>query len=88
MNGAQIILTPEERAQRQKAAYQNISQHLNAIAEYFKEPKLTLIVRAPNLADGDLVLTNDSLDDVLASITKMKDREQEKLVALPAEGAA
>ncbi|MCW3837845.1 hypothetical protein ACFQ1E_17510 [Sphingomonas canadensis] len=48
-----------------------ISSHLDAIAAYFKAPRLTLVIRNPDTAPngaGDLVMTNDDLDLVIEAI--------------------
>jgi hypothetical protein len=52
-----------------------VSRHLERIAGYFTSPKITLIVRAPQLEDGDLILTDDNLDEAIAAILKLKGQE-------------
>jgi len=41
------------------ALYDQLMPHIEAIERLFKEPRVTLLVRAPNLPDGDLLLTQD-----------------------------
>lgn len=53
---------------------ETINHHLNEIAGLFKAPKITLVVRAPNLPDGDLVMTADDLDQAVAAIQRLKER--------------
>jgi hypothetical protein len=46
---------------------------LDTIAQRFKRPevlKLTLVIRNPEVADGDVVLTNDDYDSAIAAIQK------------------
>lgn len=47
--------------------------HLAIIEKLFKPHcKLTLLMRNPEVADGDMLLTRDDLDAVIASIEKLK----------------
>lgn len=41
------------------ALYDQLMPHIEAIERLFKQPCVTLLVRAPNLPDGDLLLTQD-----------------------------
>ncbi len=50
-----------------------LSEHMAKIAEYFKHPRITLVVRSPELPDGDVVLTDDDLDAAIAAITRLKE---------------
>jgi hypothetical protein len=59
-------MTPDQRDK----LYDTITPHLAAIAGLFKNPKVTLVVRAPDLSDGDVVLTDDDLKSVIASLEK------------------
>lgn len=52
-----------------------LSHELAEMAVYFKNPKMTLVVRAPQLADGDLILTDDSLADALIAIERLRSRQ-------------
>ncbi len=48
---------------------EDLSEDLNRIARRFKKnPKLTLVVRNPDLADGDVVLSNDDPELAIAAI--------------------
>lgn len=52
-----------------------ITDRLNEIAALFKgEPKITIIVRAPTLDDGDLVMTNDDLGAAQVALKRLADR--------------
>lgn len=55
--------------------HDNVSFHLNRIAENFKGiPKITLIVRNPAVeGDADIVITNDTLDEAGAAIQRRKE---------------
>jgi hypothetical protein len=56
------------------AIIQRLHLHLDAdlkrIAKRFKNPKITLVVRNPDVADGDLVLTDDDPALAIAAIRK------------------
>ena len=54
--------------------HDEISDHLDAIKALFKNPKLTIVVRNPDLRDGDVIVTNDDLDLVIQAIEKNKAR--------------
>lgn len=43
------------------------------------EPKLTLVVRHPSCPDGGIVLTDDTLDDAIAQIERLRNRPEQKL---------
>lgn len=58
-----------------------ISHHLNRIAELFKNPKITLVVRSPDLPDGDLIMTHDDLGEVIASLERTWGRTVENVDA-------
>ena len=53
----------------------DLSDDLDRIMKRFKNPKVTLIVRAPDLPDGDVVIGNDNLDEAIAAVQRLKDRE-------------
>ena len=54
----------------------SISTYLNKIVALFKPgAKITLIVRNPDVPDGDVILGNDNLDDAIAAINNLKARE-------------
>lgn len=49
------------------------SAHLATIAQMFNPPvHLTLVVRSPELPDGDMVLTDDDLDLAIGAIENLK----------------
>lgn len=51
--------------------------HLDRIGELFKPPiRLTLLVRSPDLADGDFLLTDDDLDAAVKAIRRLQLRPE------------
>jgi hypothetical protein len=65
-------VTPSPKMRRLQ---DELSDHLDRIIRMFKNPKVTLIVRAPDLPDGDVVIGNDDLDAAIVAIQRLKDRE-------------
>jgi hypothetical protein len=59
----------------------DLSADLARIAKRFKSPKLTLVVRNPRLADGDVVLTDDDPEKAIASIRRFIECETEQRTA-------
>lgn len=55
-----------------KRLHADLSRDLDSICARFKNPKVTLIVRAPDLEDGDVVIGNDDLDMAIAAIERLK----------------
>lgn len=54
--------------------YRQLARHLDAVSKVFKNPKVTLIVRSPELADGDVVIGDDDLDEAIKAIERAKKR--------------
>lgn len=52
-----------------------VGQHLETIAQMFKNPVITVLVRSPDLPNGDFILTNDSFTEVINAVRKMKEAE-------------
>lgn len=52
----------------------DLQDDLDNICRKFKNPKVTLVVRAPDLEDGDIVIGNDDLNSAIAAIRRLKDR--------------
>lgn len=56
--------------------HQKILDHLNPIAKMFRRPLITVVVRSDELADGDLMVTNDpDLEAVVASVRNLGRKE-------------
>lgn len=49
----------------------DISAHLDAIGRHFKNPQVTLFVRNPDVTDGDLFVSNDKPELVIAAIERV-----------------
>ncbi len=56
------------------AVHKQVSEKLSEIAPLFKNPRLTLLVRSPDLADGDYIATADDLGEVIQAIKKIRDK--------------
>jgi hypothetical protein len=52
----------------------DIADSLEDIRRLFKNPKITLIVRSPDLADGDVVMSDDDLDQAIASLRHLQEK--------------
>ena len=50
------------------ALHHKLDAELKKIARLFRNPKITLVIRNPDLADGDVVLTDDDPEAVIAAI--------------------
>ncbi len=55
--------------------HHSIQSHLIEIERLFVSPKITIIVRAPRLADGDVILSNDDLELAIAAIRNLQSRD-------------
>lgn len=61
-----MSLTPAQT----RALHGNLAGHLVEIGRLFKNPKITLIIRAPDLQDGDVVMTDDTFDEAKRTIDR------------------
>ena len=52
--------------------YYQLQDDLDRIAKRFKAPKVTLIVRNPALADGDVVLSDDDLEAAIEALRRLQ----------------
>ena len=79
------MLTPEEQA----ALHDAIAVHLDAIKLCFKPgAKVTLLVRSPHLpGDTVVVLTDDSIDEVIAELQKHAEEVKSEAVGKAQEEA-
>ncbi len=59
------------REQRLEELRERMGNKLAEIAEWFVNPKITIVVRAPHLNDGDVVLTDDDVELAIAAIRKL-----------------
>lgn len=53
----------------------DLSADLERIAARFKHCRITLVVRQPDLGDGDVLLSDDDVDEAIAAIQRLRDRE-------------
>lgn len=53
---------------------ESIAYHLDEIGRLFKRPKITLVVRNDELADGDVVLSDDDLDKAISAIRHLQEK--------------
>ena len=60
---------------RMNQLFFDLQRDLDSVCRKFKHPKVTLVVRAPDLEDGDVVIGNDDLDAAIAAIERMKNRK-------------
>jgi hypothetical protein len=59
--------------------HQEVSAFLTEAERFFKPGvKLTFIMRRPDNDECDILITDDSLDELAAVIERMKKREKEK----------
>jgi hypothetical protein len=57
----------------------DIAEHLESIKAMFKDgAKITLIVRNPNLKDGDVLLTDDVVNEAVKALRKLSRLEPYK----------
>lgn len=49
-----------------------LDRDLKRIAKYFKNPRITLVVRNPDHNDADVVLTDDDLGEAIEAIQKLQ----------------
>lgn len=56
--------------------HQDISEKLREIDAMFKQsPKITIVIRTPWLEDGGVLLSNDELEQAIAEIRRLADRQ-------------
>ncbi len=62
------------------AAHAEVSEHCAQVAKLFKlGARVTILIRNPSLADGDMVVSDDDLDLVIAAVARLKEKEQRHL---------
>ena len=52
----------------------NLDYYLQRIAGHFKNPKITLVIRNPDLADGDVVLSDDDPEAAIVAIRRLQEK--------------
>lgn len=63
-----------------------IAAHLDDIGKLFKNPKITLVVRNSDVADADVVLSDDDLELAIKAIRHLQ--ENASHILLPTERKA
>jgi len=60
------------KAERRFLVDEVICGHIDQIAAHFTDPniKITLLVRAPNEPNGDILITNDSFAEIRAALDR------------------
>ena len=57
-----------------------IANHAGDIAGLFKPgAKVTVLVRSPGIPDADVLVTDDSVDAIIAALEKLRIRPEQKL---------
>jgi hypothetical protein len=57
-----------------------ISDRCLEVARLFKPgAKVTILIRTPSLADGDMVVTDDDIDLAVAALQGLKQKEERKI---------
>lgn len=63
-----------------KSLHAEVANHCGEISDLFKRgAKVTVLVRNPDLEDGDMLVTDDQIDLVIAALGKLKEKEEMKL---------
>ena len=60
-----------------------LANYCGKIAALFKNPKVTIIVRNPDLPDGDVMVGDDAPESVIAAIERLEQKSELSLVAKP-----
>jgi hypothetical protein len=57
-----------------------IAEHCGEISDLFKPGcKVTILVRNPSLKDGDVLVSDDAIDAVVAALQRLKEKDEVKL---------
>ena len=52
--------------------HENLKTDLDRIYVRFKNPKITLIIRSPDISDGDVVISNDDLESAIGAVRRLQ----------------
>jgi hypothetical protein len=59
-----------------------IANHAGEIADLFKSgAKVSIVVRNPSLADGDVFISDDSIDEVQRALDRLAVKQEHRLEA-------
>jgi hypothetical protein len=59
-----------------------MANHAGEVADLFKSEhgvKVTILARNPRVDDGDIVVTDDSIDAAIGALQRLKSKEERKL---------
>ena len=57
-----------------------VAEHCSQIARLFKAgARVTVLIRNPNLADGDMVVSDDETDLAVMALQRLKEKKEQKL---------
>jgi len=63
-----------------RATHAAVAEQCAHIAGFFKpDARITVLIRNPSLPDGDMVVSDDSMDLAIEALARLKDREEKKL---------
>ena len=65
-----MSLTPRQQEQLRSEIADIIVEYLEPICDV--RCRISVVIRGPHLPDGDLVVTNDDLDHVIAALQRLK----------------
>ena len=52
--------------------HEDLQTDLDRIYARFKNPKITLIIRSPDISDGDVVISNDDLESAIGAVRRLQ----------------
>jgi hypothetical protein len=65
---------------RIRGVHAEVANHCGDIADLFKPgAKVTILIRNPSQADGDMVVTDDEIDLAMQALQRLKEKEEKKL---------
>ncbi len=57
-----------------------VAEHCAQVAKLFKPgAKVTILIRNPSQADGDMVVSDDAIDSAIAALERLKTKEEKHL---------
>lgn len=61
-------------------AHSEVADHCGEVAKLFKPgAKVTILIRNPHIEDGDMVVSDDSMDLAISALARLKEKEEKKL---------
>lgn len=63
-----------------RQVHAEVAEHAGQVADLFKPgARVTILIRNPQLEDGDIVVSDDSMESVIAAVQRLKEKEEKKL---------